>query len=349
VSEAQAPRDPRTAAVSEPVTDWHRAVERLNVETCESAEAAFARGETAGARQFLWQPLRDFATAAARGGRGSLRLSRAVLAGYACLVRAAKLWEADMRWRQIHLERFESGRAGGVVRREWRGALERVLRRQADGEAVVGGRGGTVRIPTEQGPVILRRFRRGGAMRWLGETYFGFRARPLREFELLLRARRRGLPVPDPLAAVVERRFAVAYRGCLLMHEIVGAVPISDLVAVEPPPDLIAMLARGLRELHDAGLSHPDLNLGNVLVVSRSYGTRLAFVDLDRARLGAGPVGAATRRRSLRRLRRSAGKLDPTGRLFSGSALDRLERMYWDLRPGREANAEEIGGVRPAR
>jgi len=28
-------------------------VERLNVETCEAAELAFARGETAGARQFL--------------------------------------------------------------------------------------------------------------------------------------------------------------------------------------------------------------------------------------------------------------------------------------------------------
>ena len=333
MNEAEAPQDRRVAGPSEPLTDWHRAVERLNVETCEAAELAFARGETAGARQFLWEPLRDFVSAAVRVA-GPHRVSRAVLAGYWSLARAAKLWESEMRWREVHLESFESGRTHGVVRREWRAALERVLDRQADGEVMVGGRGGTVRIPTEQGPVILRRFRRGGAMRWLGETYFGFRPRPLREFAILLRARRRGLAVPDPLAAVVERRFGIAYWGCLLMHEIVGGTPISELVGAEPGADLVALLARGLRELHDAGLSHPDLNLGNVLVVARSYGPLLAFVDLDRARLRSRPLGAAARRRSLRRLRRSAAKLDPAGRLLSAQALDRLERVYWGMRDG---------------
>jgi 3-deoxy-D-manno-octulosonic acid kinase len=343
VNEAEAPQDRRVAGPSEPLTDWHRAVERLNIETCEAAELAFDQGESAGARQFLWEPLRDFVAAAVHAGPH--RLSRAVLAGYWSLARAAKLWEAEMRWREVHLESFEIGRAYGVVRREWGTTLDRVLARQADGEVIVGGRGATMRIPTEQGPVILRRFHRGGAMRWLGEIYFGFRPRPLREFAVLLRARRRGLAVPDPLAAVVERRFGVAYRGCLLMHEIVGGTPLCELAGAEYGGDLAGSLARGLRQLHDAGLSHPDLNLGNVLVVARSYGPRLAFVDLDRARLSARPLGTAARRRSLRRLRRSATKLDPTGRLLSSQALDRLERMYWEQPPQSGSGAEEIGGL----
>jgi 3-deoxy-D-manno-octulosonic acid kinase len=342
VSETQAPQDGRVAGSAEPLTAWHRAVEQLNVETCEAAELAFARGETAGAAQFLWQPLREFGKAALRRG-GPGRLSRAVLAGYWSLARAAKLWEAEMHWGERHLDRLESGRLRGVVRREWRATAERVLSRHDGGEVIAGGRGGALRIPTEQGPVVLRRFRRGGAMRWLGDTYFGFRHRPLREFALLLRARRRGLAVPDPLAAVVERRFGFGYRGWLMMHEIVGATPLSDLVDGGMAIDVVGLLARGLRDLHDAGLSHPDLNLGNLLVVTRSYGSRLAFVDLDRARLCSRPLGTWARRRSLRRLRRSAAKLDPAGRLLSAAALDRLEQLYWQP-PAARSGAEAIDG-----
>ena len=342
MSEAPAPRDAGPGA-PEPLTGWHRAVEQLNVETCEAAEIAFARGERAGAVEFLWQPLREFARAAL-GSRGAGWLSRAVLAGYWPLARAAKLWEAEMRWEETHLDRLDSGRMRGIVRREWRATAERVLARD-DGEAIVGGRGGTLRIPTEQGPVVLRRFRRGGAMRWLGGTYFGFRHRPLREFALLLRARRRGLAVPDPLAAVVERRFGgIGYRGCLLMHEIVGATPVSDLIHSGAGIDVVALIGRGLRELHDAGLSHPDVNLGNLLVVTRSYGSRLAFVDLDRARLRPRPLGRLARRRSLSRLRRSAAKLDPAGRLLSAAALDRLEALYWQ-RAEHGSDTEETPGA----
>ncbi len=81
--------------------------------------------------------------------------------------------------------------------------------------------------------------------------------------------------------------------------------------------------------MHDAGLAHPDLNLHNVLVVDRSYGPRIVFVDLDRARLGSAPLGDAARRRALARLRRSAAKLDPTGHWLPTAALDRLEAAYW--------------------
>ena len=133
MNEAEAPQDRRVAGPSEPLTDWHRAVERLNVETCEAAELAFARGETAGARQFLWEPLRDFVSAAVRVG-GPHRLSRAVLAGYWSLARAAKLWESEMRWREVHLEGFESGRTHGVVRREWRAASGRGVRIRLEGD-----------------------------------------------------------------------------------------------------------------------------------------------------------------------------------------------------------------------
>ena len=341
MSDAEA-RQSRPAAIArEPFTGWHRAVERLNIETDELAEAAFAAGETAGARQFLWAPLRAFVAALLRPAQGGMRPG-AVLAGYRQLACAAKLWEEEMRWRNRHLETVERGRSFGVVRREWRDVVEPLFGAKRTGHSLNGGRGGTSRIATEQGDLVLRRLRRGGAMRWLGETYFGLRPRPLREFAILLRARRRGLPVPEPVAAGVERRLGFAYRGFVLMRDL-GGEPLSALIGSEPPSDLLRLLALGLRQLHDAGLDHPDLNLGNVLWIPRSYGPRLAFVDFDRARLQAGPLGLSGRRRCLRRLRRSAAKLDPAGRLFSAVALDRFEKIYWEGDGKPTMRVEDLG------
>jgi len=182
-------------------------------------------------------------------------------------------------------------------------------------------------------------------MRWLGGCYFGLRPRPLREFSVLLRARRRGLPVPEPLAAVVERRFFLAYRGRLLMREVVGGTPLLQWLENEggEREGILGLLARSLRDVHDAGLAHPDLNLRNVLVVARSYGPRLVFVDLDRARFGAGPLGVGARRRGLQRLRRSAAKLDPAGRLLPAPALDRMEAAYWRPALASEGGQEPVG------
>lgn len=338
MSKADAPESRGAASQPETLTRWHIEVERLNVATSEAADAAFARGETAGAREFLWEPLAALVGEATR----ARRLSRAVLVGYFRVVRAAKIWESEMHWRSSHLEPFERGRTTGVVQHEWRGVLDRMLAADAQGTALPGGRGGTWRLATENGGVIVRRFRRGGAMRWLGDCYLGIRPRPLKEFAVLVRARRRGLPVPEPLAALVERRFGIAYRGALAMREIDGAMTLLEHLAAHPEDDLVALLAAELRGLHEAGLRHPDLNLGNVLVVSRPYGPRLVFVDLDRARLEAGPLALAARRRSLARLRRSAAKMDPAGRLLPAAAFDRLEALYWQA-PGR-GGAEDVRG-----
>lgn len=328
----------------ESVTGWHRAVDRLNVETSEEARAAFASGDTAGVRKFLWEPARDFVRVL-RTAREPPRLHAVVLAVYARLAVAAKLWEMEMRWREQHIERFERGHVSGLVHRGWRNRLERVLASGEVGGPVAGGRGSTRRIVTERGNVIVRRFRRGGWMRWLGEIYFGIRPRPLREFRVLLRARRRGLPVPEPIAAVVERRFGVAYRGRLFMAEVVGGRPLLEFLDAERSADPAALLAHGLRAIHDHGLQHPDLSLGNVLVVPGPGGPSAVFVDLDRARLRGAPLGTTARRRALARLRRSAAKLDPRGRWLPAATLDRMEALYWSA-PVAAPSAEHSGEAR---
>ena len=174
-------------------------------------------------------------------------------------------------------------------------------------------------------------------MRWLGESYFGRRRRPFAEFWALAEARRRGLPVPEPLAAVVERG-RWTYRGVLVTAEVPGAVPLPEFLAAGAAPDAAAALGRRLREIHDAGLLHPDLHLGNVLVLPLAHGVDVAFVDLDRARLSERPLGAAARRRGLARLRRSARKIDPAGRLVPEAWLRAVEDAY-ETAPRRAGGA----------
>lgn len=322
-------REPAPAsAARESTTRWHRALDRLNVETSEAAEVALAKGETAGQRQFLWEPLRAFVRTLWRREQPNLWRA-AALAAYARIARAAKLWEAEVRWRERHLESFERGHVCGVVRRGWRERLDHLLVAGDVGDPIEGGRGTTRRVETERGVLVVRRFRRGGWMWWLGEIYVGRTPRPLCEFDLLLRARRCGLPVPEGIAAVIERRFVITYRGQLFMTEVPDATPLLAFLARNDGYDWGTLLAAGLRQIHDGGLEHPDLNLGNILVAPHGNGERIVFVDLDRAVLAGAPLGPWPRARALRRLRRSATKLDPAGRWMSPLDLDRMERLYW--------------------
>ncbi len=315
----------------EPRTRWHEAVERLNLSTSEAARADFDRGESAGPRRFLWAPLVACVRAFTAPG-SEPRLERAVVAGYAEMARAAKLWEAHLAWREENLQSLRRLGRSGVVRREWRDILDGILAVRDPGSPVHGGRGGTRLVATERGWVVLKRYRRGGAMRLLGSIYVGLRPRPLREFFVLIAARRRGLALPDPIAAVIERRLGFFYRGTLVTAEISGGIPLWDFLQGPCAEAVAPALARELRRLHDAGLHHRDLNLRNILVLPRSGAPDLAFVDLDRATLSAGPISAGARRRALRRLRRSARKLDPAGRVVSDGFLRSVEGSYFDGR-----------------
>jgi 3-deoxy-D-manno-octulosonic acid kinase len=301
---------------------WSEVVSALNDETSDSARLAFERGEAVGARQFLWEPLR-LAWRALRERRPGAEV---VLAGYRAVLHAGKLWELEERWRGESAVSFSVRGRQCIARRGWREIVNRILDPDVQSEPIEGGRGGTVRISTPRGAVVLRPYRRGGAVRWLGGTFFGFRQRPFREFWTLLAAWRCRLPVVEPVAAIVERGHGPWYRGWLVTIEVGDAQPLTRWMRANPMATAVAPLAASLRAIHAAGLSHPDLNLGNLLV---REGPSFLFLDFDRARLGGRPLARRRRRAALRRLRRSARKLDPEGAAFPDAALDRLESLYW--------------------
>lgn len=167
------------------------------------------------------------------------------------------------------------------------------------------GRGEALAVDGPTGPAVLRRYLRGGMVRHFNRSrylYTGLeRTRPWREWQLTRELWLAGLPVPQPLAAAVERRGPV-YRGALLTARIENARTLNQAATELGTADW-RRLGTVLAGFAEAGLFHRDLNAGNVLVDDR--GT-FWLIDFDRATLDdqPGPKSAM-----LKRLLRSLNKL----------------------------------------
>jgi len=170
-----------------------------------------------------------------------------------------------------------------------------------------GGRGAAWFIASGAHQWALRHYRRGGYIArisqdryiWTGEV----RVRAFAEWRLLADLTRRGLPVPQPVAARY-RRSAFCYRCDLITRRIPDAAPLSAVLSRETMRES-AWRAVGatVARLHRAGVDHADLNAHNILLDSRGG---VSVIDFDRGRLrGDGPWRA----RNLRRLRRSLDKI----------------------------------------
>jgi 3-deoxy-D-manno-octulosonic acid kinase len=166
----------------------------------------------------------------------------------------------------------------------------------------------------------LRHYRRGGhAARLVRDSYLwlGLGAtRPWREFRLTAGLHAKGLPVPRPVAAHVERR-GPAYRGDLITVRIPGAEPLADLLAAGAlPAAQWNALGKVLRRFHEAGVRHDDINARNIL---RDAQGRFFLIDFDKAALL--PAGA-WQARNLARFQRSLEKFRAAGGPFHYADAD---------------------------
>lgn len=226
----------------------------------------------------------------------------------------------------------EEGAARMLVRREWEGDAERLGLRgdPASADTVAGGRARHPVVTLADGArAVVRRYRRGGAVRHLNRaTYFGGH-RAFDELRATERARGGGVRVPRVLAAT-ERRAGIGYTAWLATRLIDGATESATWLRSALANERRAFFAeagRQIARMHAAGVAHPDLNLRNLLVVgagspsSEASSTEGAgprgdgggmvvwVIDFDRARLYDGPVPPERRAADLARLGRSATKL----------------------------------------
>lgn len=166
------------------------------------------------------------------------------------------------------------------------------------------------------GNALVRPYRHGGMLRRLTRDRFVSRPpRPFAELAVTAAARDRGVATVEVLAALVAWGPGPWYRGWLVTRELEGARNLWDALQGDPSDEekqsMLRRVGRSLRLMHMSGIDHRDLNLRNILVLRGDPDPEVYVIDFDKARLFPGPAPASRARRNLRRLLRSARKLDP--------------------------------------
>ncbi len=236
-----------------------------------------------------------------------------------------------MKWRtDPNFSTFRIGSRELVIHRDIASQAAQIMQKlgtltSASG-AGAGNRQSAHRLSLDGGlELFARRSRRGGMIASiLSDIYVGMTPRPLNELAVTVEARRRGIPVAEPMGAMIEWIGPAIYRGFFLTRAVRG-MTLWEFVQTDDDQTVRSHVlgqARAAIELmHDKGLFHADLNLHNLLVTQARESFTVIIIDLDKSRLFDAPVSAAMRRANAARLMRSARKLDPAGQFLDATAL----------------------------
>lgn len=202
----------------------------------------------------------------------------------------------------------------------------------AAGETATG-RGATAVVSAASGPAWrLKRMRRGGYAARIWRDRYASADRLVETLAASVEVLARGVATARPVALILESGHGGLVRGAMAFEEIAGSEDLARRVVSGrvTREDLTAAVGI-VRTMHDRGIAHPDLNLGNVLLRSAAGGSPEVFViDLDRASFTEGPLDFQARQAAVRRLERSCAKLTgEPGPLGAGS-----QDLWYDLYAG---------------
>jgi tRNA A-37 threonylcarbamoyl transferase component Bud32 len=193
------------------------------------------------------------------------------------------------------------------------------------------GRAPTATVAMPDGPdrLHVRRVLHGGWWAGLWRGGIAGLGRVRRELALTTTLRAAGAPVPVA-AFAVARREGLLWRAAVCTVHVEGARDGIRFLRSAPTSAAVEEAGRAIGwavgRMHELGVRHPDLHLGNLLV--RAEGARFEawVIDLDGARR-ARSTPARRRRRECRRLARSLRKRGH-GALLAGPAAEAFAAGY---------------------
>lgn len=187
------------------------------------------------------------------------------------------------------------------------------------GEPGASGRGSTLHraLPAAGVTLVVRPVLHGGLFGGLFRAALHSPARAFDELRTTEALRAAGAAVPRP-ALAAARRTGLVWNALVATVREEAAPDIVEFFASDPSQARIVRaaeaVARAIRKFHDAGGTHPDLHVKNVLLRETDSSCEAIVVDLDGARIGA-PPDAARRMHELARLYRSSLKRGLTSRV----------------------------------
>ena len=189
--------------------------------------------------------------------------------------------------------------------------------------------------------MVLRQYLHGGLLRAITGKLYCFGARSFRELAFTEEVRSCGIPTIEPIGAIHRvTGFPAFYRAYLLTLEVPGALnAIQYLEKIGESPDretlrhkrkMIGRCGLLLRQFHQTGFFHQDLQMKNILVAE----DRILIIDFDRS-YRKRILSTRERMKNLLRLNRSAEKWRR-----SGLPITRTDR--WRFFLAYAGNDEEI-------
>ena len=150
----------------------------------------------------------------------------------------------------------------------------------------------------------LRHYYRGGLYGKLNRDRYLFSnletTRSFAEFRLLQQLHKAGLKVPKPIAAKVEKTGLGCYRADILTEKVENAQDLTALLQQQTLPQACwQQIGLMIRQMHNLGICHTDLNAHNILIDSQQ---QVWLIDFDKCGQKSGDSWKAD---NLARLKRS--------------------------------------------
>jgi len=166
---------------------------------------------------------------------------------------------------------------------------------------------------------VLRHYRRGGFVARLTEDKYYWagldQTRAWREWHLLRMMLEKHLPVPHPVAAHVKR-IGFFYTADIITQQISSTHSLAAMLGSDDmSDDLWRRLGTTIRQFHQHGIYHADLNAHNILIDEHE---KIYLIDFDKGEQRT--PSPAWQQANIDRLQRSLQKLkqqNPNGFHFS--------------------------------
>ena len=175
------------------------------------------------------------------------------------------------------------GGPGSNSHSEFQGDYHTNTENQQNNSSATGiGRARVVYFEYENLKLVLKHYYRGGLVASVvKDKYIGFdieNTRAFKEFRLLIEMQAMGLPVPDAVAACVEKG-PFYFRADLITREIEGVKTLADILSAgEIETMLWKNIGVCIKRFHKKNVYHADLNARNILV---SESADVYLIDFD--------------------------------------------------------------------
>ncbi|GAA0206109.1 3-deoxy-D-manno-octulosonic acid kinase [Kangiella japonica] len=167
------------------------------------------------------------------------------------------------------------------ITKDWFDPKKLQQNKEVIGQSV--GRSTTYFFEKEGEGFVLRQYFRGGLLsKWVEDSYFflGIRkTRAYREQAMLKKMYNLGLPVPQPVAMLVHKK-GLVYQASIIIRLIKNSRDLFHILRERAlTDDEWVRVGALIKEFHNKGVYHSDLNIHNILL---SDSGKMWLIDFDK-------------------------------------------------------------------